>query len=159
MAWQGSLPERPSVPVRIEAAAYRGKPVYFQFVGPWTRPGRTKSFEPTLGTAKPILQRSRKRGIDYRLRKSELFASKLVPFLSLGTGNVLLDQHASFQLRSILDGYALCIDVAHDGSRLLQLNALDTVQVSVHSTLNQDPAGLQVGADVSIRPNSKVAVE
>ena len=34
MAWQGSLPERPSVPVRIEGAAYRGKPVYFQFVDP-----------------------------------------------------------------------------------------------------------------------------
>ncbi len=47
-------------------------------------------------TAKPILQRSRKRGTNYRLRKSEQFASRVVPFLSMGTGNVLLDQ-ASFQ--------------------------------------------------------------
>ncbi|MGH9513871.1 MAG: protein kinase domain-containing protein [Terriglobales bacterium] len=39
-AWTGSLPERPSVPMRIEAAAYRGKPVYFELIGPWTRPIR-----------------------------------------------------------------------------------------------------------------------
>jgi serine/threonine protein kinase len=36
-AWQGSLPGLPDIPVRIEAAAYRGKPVSFEIVGPWTR--------------------------------------------------------------------------------------------------------------------------
>ena len=39
-AWTGSLCERPDVPMRIEAAAYRGKPVYFELIGPWTRPAR-----------------------------------------------------------------------------------------------------------------------
>jgi hypothetical protein len=39
-AWTGSLAERPDIPMRIEAAAYRGKPVYFELIGPWTRPER-----------------------------------------------------------------------------------------------------------------------
>jgi hypothetical protein len=30
--------------VRVEAAAWRGKPIYFQVVGPWTRPERMQSF-------------------------------------------------------------------------------------------------------------------
>jgi serine/threonine-protein kinase len=33
-AWEGTLPET-KIPVRIEAAAYRGRPVYFDIVGPW----------------------------------------------------------------------------------------------------------------------------
>jgi len=49
MAWQASLPARPTIAVRIEAAAYRGEPVYFQLIGPWTTLDRTKSFAPTLG--------------------------------------------------------------------------------------------------------------
>jgi serine/threonine-protein kinase len=39
-AWIGDLPELPGVPLRVEAAAYRGRPTYFQVIGPWTRPGR-----------------------------------------------------------------------------------------------------------------------
>ena len=39
-AWEGSYPGRPEVPVRIEAAAYRGKPAAFYVVLPWTRPER-----------------------------------------------------------------------------------------------------------------------
>jgi len=37
-AWTGALPERPNTSIRIEAAAYRGKPVYFRLISPWTRP-------------------------------------------------------------------------------------------------------------------------
>jgi serine/threonine-protein kinase len=39
-AWQGVLPERPEVPMRIEAAAYRGRPVFWNLIGPWDRPSR-----------------------------------------------------------------------------------------------------------------------
>ena len=35
-AWQGSLPDAPAVPVRIEAAAFQGRPITFDIVGPWT---------------------------------------------------------------------------------------------------------------------------
>ncbi len=45
-AWTGSLVERPDIPMRIEAAAYRGKPVYFELIGPWTRPERMQPYQP-----------------------------------------------------------------------------------------------------------------
>jgi Protein kinase domain len=41
-AWTGSLAERPEIPMRVETAAYHGKPVYFELVGPWTRPDRVQ---------------------------------------------------------------------------------------------------------------------
>jgi hypothetical protein len=48
-AWTGSLAERPDMPMRIEAAAYRGKPVYFDLIGPWTRPARMQPYRLTAG--------------------------------------------------------------------------------------------------------------
>src|SRR5208282_132586 len=38
-AWTGKWPGT-QWPLRIEAAAWRGKPVYFSLIGPWTRPTR-----------------------------------------------------------------------------------------------------------------------
>ena len=44
-AWEGAWPSRPDLPLRIEAASYRGRPVWFQVVEPVdsrrARPGRT----------------------------------------------------------------------------------------------------------------------
>jgi serine/threonine-protein kinase len=37
-AWEGPLPDRPGQRVRVEAAAYRGRPVSLIIVGPWSRP-------------------------------------------------------------------------------------------------------------------------
>ncbi|MGH9743171.1 MAG: protein kinase domain-containing protein, partial [Candidatus Acidiferrum sp.] len=39
-AWTGTLPGGSNLPVRIEAAAYRGQPVYFDLLYPWSIPGR-----------------------------------------------------------------------------------------------------------------------
>ncbi|MEK6286872.1 MAG: serine/threonine-protein kinase [Acidobacteriota bacterium] len=39
-AWQGSYADHPDIPIRIEAAAWRGQPVYFQIVAPWDKPRR-----------------------------------------------------------------------------------------------------------------------
>jgi serine/threonine-protein kinase len=39
-AWTGVLPGPPENRVRVEAAWWRGKPVYFQIIGPWTQPDR-----------------------------------------------------------------------------------------------------------------------
>jgi serine/threonine-protein kinase len=39
-AWTGVWPDSPNRPLRIEAAAWRGKPVSFQMIGPWTKPDR-----------------------------------------------------------------------------------------------------------------------
>ncbi|HUL76456.1 MAG TPA: serine/threonine-protein kinase [Vicinamibacteria bacterium] len=40
-AWTGLSPGS-SIPLRVEAASFRGKPVFFQLVGPWTHPYRTQ---------------------------------------------------------------------------------------------------------------------
>jgi serine/threonine-protein kinase len=39
-AWEGAWPERKDLKVRIEAAAYRGRPVWFEVITPWTKPER-----------------------------------------------------------------------------------------------------------------------
>ncbi len=36
-AWEGHWPDQPDIPIRIEAGAYRGKPNYFQIIGPWSK--------------------------------------------------------------------------------------------------------------------------
>jgi serine/threonine-protein kinase len=43
-AWEGSWPGRPDIGVRIEAAAHRGRPAWFEIVWPWTRPERMESY-------------------------------------------------------------------------------------------------------------------
>ncbi|MGA2736934.1 MAG: serine/threonine-protein kinase [Bryobacteraceae bacterium] len=43
-AWTGVLSSGPPNPVRVEAAAWRGKPIYFRVIGPWTRPERMQTF-------------------------------------------------------------------------------------------------------------------
>ena len=48
-AWEGTWPRRPDIPVRVEAAGYRGRPVWFEIVSPWTRPERDEPFKLTKG--------------------------------------------------------------------------------------------------------------
>jgi serine/threonine-protein kinase len=48
-AWEGTWPRRPEVPIRVEAAAYRGQPVWLEIVNPWTRPDRMEPFSLTTG--------------------------------------------------------------------------------------------------------------
>jgi hypothetical protein len=45
MAWAEGKPERADRPLRVETAAYRGRPVYFELVGPWSRPPRVSPGE------------------------------------------------------------------------------------------------------------------
>jgi Protein kinase domain len=49
-AWDGVLPERPDVPVRVEAAAYNGKPVFFAVTGSWDRSSRAPRAAPSSFT-------------------------------------------------------------------------------------------------------------
>lgn len=42
-AWEGTWPSRPDIPLRIEAAGYKGKPIYFQLISPWDKPSRMDS--------------------------------------------------------------------------------------------------------------------
>lgn len=45
-AWSGVLPAFPRIPIRVEAAAFHGKPIYFEVVSPWTKP-LSQPWEPT----------------------------------------------------------------------------------------------------------------
>src|SRR5262245_33919312 len=45
--WVGTVPQLPDVPLRISAAAYRGRPVYFEIFGPWSRAERSGKRVPT----------------------------------------------------------------------------------------------------------------
>jgi hypothetical protein len=45
-AWEGVYPDQPQIPIRIEAASYRGKPVYFQIINPWDTPERQGTPQP-----------------------------------------------------------------------------------------------------------------
>ena len=47
-AWTGQWPGS-SRPLRVEAGAWRGKPVFFRMIGPWTRPERMRPFQDTPG--------------------------------------------------------------------------------------------------------------
>jgi serine/threonine-protein kinase len=44
MAWTGTWPGT-TRPLRVEAAAFQGKPVFFSLIGDWTKPKRMKSTE------------------------------------------------------------------------------------------------------------------
>jgi serine/threonine-protein kinase len=47
-AWSGSYPDLPGTPVRVEAASYRGKPVFVRVVRPWTPPDRAQPAAKTV---------------------------------------------------------------------------------------------------------------
>jgi eukaryotic-like serine/threonine-protein kinase len=49
-AWQGSYPGAPDVGVRVEAAAYHGRPVWFAVLRPWDGPSRMAGGPPSSQT-------------------------------------------------------------------------------------------------------------
>jgi hypothetical protein len=51
-AWTGADAVTGS-PLRIEAAAWRGRPVFFRMIGDWTRPERTQP--PSIGQSWPLV--------------------------------------------------------------------------------------------------------
>jgi serine/threonine-protein kinase len=48
-AWLGIYPDQPEPEIRIEACAYRGRPVYFDIIHPWNKPWRMQEYQPTSG--------------------------------------------------------------------------------------------------------------
>ena len=55
-AWEGAWPGAPTVPLRIEAAAYHGRPVWFALLPPWDGPSRMPGGPPSSAT--PVSQAS-----------------------------------------------------------------------------------------------------
>jgi hypothetical protein len=48
VAWKGTFPNQPDIPIVVEAASFKGKVVYFQIGGSWNEPGSMKPFQQTL---------------------------------------------------------------------------------------------------------------
>jgi serine/threonine-protein kinase len=48
-AWRETRPQRPDRPWRVEAAAWHGRPVYFELAGPWSRPPHSPPARRTAG--------------------------------------------------------------------------------------------------------------
>jgi Protein kinase domain len=48
-AWEGTYAERPELTLRVEVAGYRGRPVWFEIIGPWSRPTRMQEVRQTAG--------------------------------------------------------------------------------------------------------------
>ena len=46
-AWEGTWPGHRELPLRVEAAAYRGHPVYFALISSWTQPSRMTAVNPS----------------------------------------------------------------------------------------------------------------
>jgi hypothetical protein len=47
LAWEGVSPGEPPIPIRVEAASYKGKPTFFQIVYPWDKPFRQTEDQPS----------------------------------------------------------------------------------------------------------------
>jgi predicted Ser/Thr protein kinase len=54
-AWEGHFPLRPEMPLRVEAAAYRGSPVAFKLVAPWDKPYRMEPYVTTPGLKRTLM--------------------------------------------------------------------------------------------------------
>ena len=56
LSWEGKHVDHAEIPVHIEAAAYQGKPVYFQIVAPWDKPLRQEeTFSTSARTAAGVI--------------------------------------------------------------------------------------------------------
>jgi len=55
-AWEGVYPTQDDIPVRVEAGSYRGKPVFFRVILPWTEATRVVNDETTIATVSSITQ-------------------------------------------------------------------------------------------------------
>jgi serine/threonine-protein kinase len=54
-AWTGSYAHAPDMPMRIEAAAWKGRPVSFELFGPWRQPIRVRPLTPAQSRLAGIL--------------------------------------------------------------------------------------------------------
>ena len=56
-AWTGTVAEMPDIPLRVEAAGYHGRVVFFKLIGPWTKPNQARqnpSFPSHLSRRHPV---------------------------------------------------------------------------------------------------------
>ena len=49
MGWKGSYAQDPGTPIHVSAAAFQGRPVYFQVIAPWNNPERAAPLQESKG--------------------------------------------------------------------------------------------------------------
>ncbi len=76
IAWQGQHPDHADVSIRIEAAAWRGQPVYFRIVAPWDKARRQEA---------PVISTGQKAG---NILMTFFFAAMIVGALLLARRNL-----------------------------------------------------------------------
>jgi hypothetical protein len=91
MTWIGTFLGHPEMPIRVEAAWWRGKPVSFQLIGPWTRPGRD---EPS------VLSAGERISIVLALLFGMLGASSLLAWRHLRSGRG--ERRGAFRLAAVV---------------------------------------------------------
>jgi serine/threonine-protein kinase len=55
VAWEGAFPLAADTPLRVEAAGYRGRPVAFKLVAPWTKSYRTEPYLTDAGLRRLLM--------------------------------------------------------------------------------------------------------
>ena len=120
-AWTGTIPGT-NFPGRIEAAAYRGKPVSFEMVGPWTRPARMTAATPVrsifvllvvVGTTIVIVSVYLARR-NLRLGRGDRRGARRIAILTMGLSAVswLLNEH------HVATGWEIVLATTHAGVTL-----------------------------------------
>jgi len=99
-AWTGAWPDRPELPIRVEAAAFQGRPVWFRIIQPWTRPERMEPFQPS--TAQKV---SRYGGLGIAILLIGVGAALARRNLVLGRG----DRRGAFRLAASMVGIGLTV--------------------------------------------------
>ncbi|HEV8336583.1 MAG TPA: serine/threonine-protein kinase [Candidatus Polarisedimenticolia bacterium] len=98
IAWKGVYPEAPETKIRIEAASYRGRPIAFRIISPWSAPEESRSPELSFW--------ARARG----LVSSVWFAVTLMGAALVASRNVRLgrgDHRTALRLASCMGGARL----------------------------------------------------
>ena len=88
-AWDGILSQNFKIPIHIEAAAFHGRPVYFNIIYPWDRPLRQEEPRPQL-----IL--NVKRWVVFGLIVATVIVATLIGYRNVRLG--LGDQQGAFRL-------------------------------------------------------------
>jgi len=109
-AWTGAYPEQPDRPIRVEAGAYRGKPVRFEIITPWERAYRMGPEPRSSGTADA---RSAQIGVETWIFVTLLLVL-VVAGLSVARRNLRLgkgDRRGAFRTAVAIFVIALAMDV------------------------------------------------
>lgn len=128
VAWEGKLPNQTPLPIRLEAASYAGKPVFFKIVGPWNSQG--------------LLGQARSDSLIGKILEFVLVAA-IMAFFALG---ILLGR------RNLRDGSADRKGGARLGVYMFLALMVSWVFRAHHYGFNEELGLLQIGMQFALMP-------